>query len=65
MILKVVQGPAALASPGNLLGMQILGPTQIYRIRNWNEAQQRVVRSSPGGSNACPSLRTTDLESGT
>lgn len=59
----VVLGPAASASPRNLLEMQILGQSHTYFICNSGAgAQQSVLINSPSGSDACSSLRTTALK---
>ena len=56
-----VPGPAASASPRNLLEMQILGPHPI--IRNSEGGSQQSVFNKPSGdSDACSSLRIIALE---
>lgn len=49
--------------PGNLLEMQILDPhTKTYWIRNWKWAQQSVLTSPPGDSDAQQSVSTNLLD---
>ena len=60
---SVISGPAAAAAlPRNLLEMQILGPcSRPTESETLGVGSAMCILTSPGGSHALSSVRTTDL----
>lgn len=62
VVLRVAFGPAASVSPGNLLGMQTLGPhPRPFQWETGNGARSLVLTSPPKDATASSHLRTAAL----